>query len=193
MSDEALWALGRGTGITALVLLTMSIALGVVTRSGRPLPGLPRFAVSSLHRSIALGTTLLVALHVTTMVIDPYAMLDIVDVVIPFRAGYSPVWVGLGTLALDVLLVVVASGLLRHRLSPRVFRGIHYATYALWPTAFVHSLGSGSDAGHAWMIAICAVCAAVVVAAVVARLVLPDEFAASRRSAQAARPMVGAR
>lgn len=32
--DQALWALGRGTGIAALVLLTLSMASGMVTRSG---------------------------------------------------------------------------------------------------------------------------------------------------------------
>ncbi|MBE7161224.1 MAG: ferric reductase-like transmembrane domain-containing protein [Williamsia herbipolensis] len=191
MSDDAIWALGRGTGLTALMLLTVSIALGVTARSGRPLPGLPRFAVSSLHRSVALGATLLIGLHVATMVIDPYAQVDLVDAVLPFRAGYEPLWVGLGTLALDLLLVVVVTGLMRHRLRPNVFRIIHLGTYLLWPVAFAHALGSGTDTGHGWMIAICAVCAIVVVAAVVARLVLPDEFAGPRRSARVARPMAG--
>ncbi len=72
--------------------------------------------MSSLHRSVALGATLLVVLHVTTMVVDPYAQIDLLDVVLPFRAGYAPLWVGLGTLALDLLVVVVVTGLLRHRL-----------------------------------------------------------------------------
>lgn len=193
MSDEALWALGRGTGLTALMLLSLSIALGVAARSGRSLPGLPRFAVSSLHRSVALGATLLVVLHVTTMVVDPYAQIDLVDVVLPFRAGYAPLWVGLGTLALDLLIVVVVTGLLRHRLNPNVFRVLHLVTYLLWPVAFVHALGSGTDTGHAWMIAVCAACAVLVVAAVVARLTLPGEFAAARTTARANRPLAGVR
>jgi sulfoxide reductase heme-binding subunit YedZ len=193
MSDDALWALGRGTGLTALMLLTLSIALGVWTRSGRPLPGLPRFGVSSMHRSVAHGGTLLIVLHVVTMVIDPYAQIDLLDVVLPFRAGYAPLWVGFGTLALDLLLVVVVTGLLRHRLGPNTFRVVHLATYLLWPVAFGHALGSGTDVGHAWMIAICAACAVVVVVAVLARFVLPDEFAGTRRHAVEGRPMAGVR
>ena len=47
---DALWYFGRGTGVTALVLLSLVVVLGIVTRSGRPLPGLPRFAVAALHR-----------------------------------------------------------------------------------------------------------------------------------------------
>jgi len=54
MNSEALWALGRGTGITALAFLTVSLALGIATRSGRPLIVLPRFAVADVHRFAAL-------------------------------------------------------------------------------------------------------------------------------------------
>ncbi|GAA2058742.1 ferric reductase-like transmembrane domain-containing protein [Williamsia deligens] len=184
MSDEALWALGRGTGVTALLLLTLSIVLGVAARSGRPVVGLPRFALSSLHRWVALGATLLIALHITTMVIDPYAQIRLVDVVVPFRAGYAPIWVGLGTLALDLLVVVVATALLRHLMSPRTFRVIHLATHALWPVAFAHALGSGTDVGHVWMIAVCVICALTVGAAVTARFLVPGEFDRTRRIAR---------
>lgn len=41
MTSEALWALGRGTGITALVFLTIAQALGIATRSGRRVAALP--------------------------------------------------------------------------------------------------------------------------------------------------------
>ena len=61
MTDEALWALGRGTGITALVFLTLALSLGIATRSGRPMLSLPRFAVADVHRFAALAGTALVA------------------------------------------------------------------------------------------------------------------------------------
>ncbi|MGZ6780879.1 MAG: ferric reductase-like transmembrane domain-containing protein, partial [Mycobacterium sp.] len=73
MTDEALWAVGRGCGITALAFLTVSVALGIATRSGRPLPGLPRFAVADVHRFAALAGSLLVVLHMALLFLDPYA------------------------------------------------------------------------------------------------------------------------
>src|SRR3546814_10287012 len=54
LMDQALWALGRGTGIAALVLLTLSMASGMVTRSGRPILTLPRFGVVELHKNTSL-------------------------------------------------------------------------------------------------------------------------------------------
>lgn len=166
----ALWALGRGTGVVALVMFTLSLVLGVVARSGRPLPGLGRFGVADLHRTAALTGTGLVLAHVVTLMFDPYAQLRLVDAVLPFLGSYRPVWLGLGTLAFDVLAVVTVVSLLRHRVGPRVFRAVHYGTYVLWPVALFHSLGTGTDAGSRWMTAVAASCAAAVAAAMAWRI-----------------------
>ena len=114
--DQALWALGRGTGITALAFMTVSLFLGIATRSGRPLVVLPRFAVADVHRFAALAGTLLVVLHMVLLFFDPYAQLRLIDFIVPFLGAYRPLWLGLGTLAFDVLAVVIVTSLLRHRL-----------------------------------------------------------------------------
>ncbi|WP_099024663.1 ferric reductase-like transmembrane domain-containing protein [Mycolicibacterium palauense] len=179
--DEAMWALGRGTGMVALAFFTLSIALGVVTRSGRRLGRLPRFAVVDVHRFAALFAVVLVGLHVTALLADPYAQLRLVDVVVPFLGHYRPVWQGLGTLAVDLTIAVVITSLLRHRLGLRAFRVVHWAAYALWPVAFVHALGNGTDAGRPWFLLFAGLCA-VTVATALAWRVRADfaEYAATR-------------
>jgi sulfoxide reductase heme-binding subunit YedZ len=162
--NSALWALGRGTGVVALVLFTVSLVLGIAARSGRPLPWLGRFGVSDLHRTAALTGTGLILVHVVSLVLDPYAQLRLVDVVLPFLGAYRPLWLGLGTLALDLLAVITVVSLLRHRLGPRVFKSVHWATYALWPVALLHALGNGTDSGSTWFRALAVVCVGAVVA-----------------------------
>ncbi len=147
--DQALWALGRGTGLVALLLLTASLVLGVAGRSGRGL-GLGRFGVQEVHRAAALTAVGLVAVHVTSLLLDPYAQLRLVDLLVPFLGQNSPIWLGLGTLALDLVALVTVVGLLRQRLGPRVFHAVHWTTYALWPVALLHALGTGSDATEPW-------------------------------------------
>ncbi len=164
--DSALWYLGRGTGITALILLTVAVCIGVVTRSGRNGLGLTRFAIADLHRAAGLTGTVLVGLHVVSLLFDPFAQLRLVDLVVPFLASYRPMYLGLGTLAVEVLLAVTVTGLLRHRLGPRTFRLVHWTTYALWPLAFLHSLGAGTDSGARWFDAIAVGCAGAVATAV---------------------------
>lgn len=170
MSSEALWALGRGNGIVALGFLTLSVALGVASRSGRPLLALPRFGIAAVHRFVALAATLLVALHMGLLFFDPYAKLRIIDFVVPFLGAYRPLWQGLGTVAFDVLIVVIVSSLLRHRLGLRAFRAIHLSTYALWPVALAHALGNGTDTGHLWFQVFAGCCALLVAVVVIWRL-----------------------
>jgi predicted ferric reductase len=167
--DSALWYLGRGTGVTALVLFTVAVVLGIVSRSGRKAAGLPRFALTDIHRTTALTATTLVGVHVTTLLFDPYAQLRLLDLVVPFGGSYRPLWLGLGTTALDLLLAIVVTSLLRHRIGPRVFRGVHWATYAMWPVALLHGLGTGTDAGSGWFRALAIGCVAAVFFAVVWR------------------------
>ena len=168
--NEALWALGRGTGIIALILFTVTMVLGIIGRSGRDVMGLGRFGVAEVHRTAALTGTGLVVLHLASLLFDDYAQLRIVDLVVPFLGAYRPLWLGLGTLAVDLLIVVTVVGILRHRVGQRTFRAVHWGTYALWPIALTHSLGTGTDAGSLWFRLIAGACAAAVVAAVGWRL-----------------------
>ena len=166
---KALWDLSRATGLVATCVFAGSIVLGILARSGRAVPGLGRFGVSQLHRTLALTGVGLIAVHVTTLLFDPYAQLKLIDVAFPFVGAYRPFWLGLGTLAVDLLAVVVIVALLRHRVGPRLFRVTHWAVYALFPIAVVHGLGTGTDAGKTWSQAIVGTAVAVVVGALVWR------------------------
>jgi sulfoxide reductase heme-binding subunit YedZ len=168
--SEALWALGRGTGITALVMFTITMVLGIVSRSGRQVGGLGRFGLNEVHRTAAMTGVGLIVVHVVSLLFDPYAQLKLVDLVLPFVGTYRPFWLGLGTLAVDLLVVVTVVSLLRNIVGPRVFKAVHWATYVLWPVALLHALGTGTNAGSLWMDAVAAACSVSVASAVAWRL-----------------------
>jgi predicted ferric reductase len=163
---SALWDLGRGSGVAALVAFTVSLVLGILTRSGRNALGLGRFGLNEIHRTAALTGVGLVAVHLGSLLFDPYAQLRVVDLVLPFGGSYRPLWLGLGTLAVDLLAVITVVSVLRDRVGPRVFKAVHWATYALWPIALVHALGTGTDAATLWLDGIAFACASAVIAAV---------------------------
>jgi len=167
--DQALWAFGRGSGVVALVVLTIAVAVGIAARSGRSMM-LPRSGIAELHRGAAILATTLVAIHVLSLLADPYSQLRLIDVVVPFAGQYRPLWMGLGTVAVDLLAAIVVSALLRHRLGPRVFRLVHWAAYVFWPVALIHALGTGTDSTRPWMLAISGACILTVAAAVTWRV-----------------------
>src|SRR5258705_8248133 len=159
MIDQALWALGRGTGVTALAFMTVALFLGIATRSGRPLVVLPRFAVADVHRFASLAGTLLVVMHIVLLLLDPYAQLRLVDFIVPFLGAYRPLWLGLGTLAFDTLAVVIVTSLLRHPLGGRGFHAVHLANYALLPIAIAPAFRHGTAARHALILTVRGCCA----------------------------------
>ena len=166
------WYLTRGGGAVALVLLTASFVLGVATSVGAGSRLLPRFVVQALHRNLSLLITVFVVIHVVASVADGYVALSWLDGLVPMLAGYRRIWTGLGTLAFAVMMAILVTSLLRVRLGLRAWRAVHLTSYACWPIALVHTLGTGSDVQHGWMLALCGACTVVVAASVVWRLLV---------------------
>ena len=165
MTPDAVWYLNRATGIVALVLMTGTILLGVVVRRQGRLPGLPRFGAVTLHRNVSLLSALLLVVHVTTAVIDSYVDVGPLVALVPFVSGWRPFAVGLGTLAVDLLALIVVTSLVRGRIPLRLWRAVHWTSYLLWPLAFAHGLTAGTDLGSGWALAVALTCAAVVAGA----------------------------
>lgn len=189
--SEMLWAFGRASGIIALILFTVTLLLGIVTRSGRPLPGLPRFSVSLIHRNVSLLAVVFLVLHVGTLLFDSYAKLNPLDIVVPFAGAFKPFWQGLGTVAFDLVIAIAVTGLLRRRIGHRVFRFVHWFTYAMWPIAVLHGIGNGTNGLDRWFLVLAIGSTVVVGAAVVWRLSAGYlETSGARRSSMPERKVV---
>ena len=150
-NSRALWYLTRGFGLVALILLTVTMVLGLTEAVRYARPGWPRFVVSALHRNASLLAVVALTIHVVTSVLDTYAPIHMADVFLPFVSAYRPFWLGLGALALDLLLALVITSLLRERLGHRAWRAVHWMAFACWPVAVIHGLGTGSDTRIGWV------------------------------------------
>ncbi|MEU9341724.1 ferric reductase-like transmembrane domain-containing protein [Streptomyces sp. NPDC048278] len=165
MTSETLWYANRATGAVCLVLFTVVVLLGIAVRLRTRLPGLPRFGTMSLHRTLSLSATAFLALHITVAVVDGYVNITALDALVPFVSDYQPLWLGLGTVAFDLLLAVLVTSLLRDRLGHRAWRAVHWLAYASWPVALVHGIGIGTDTGTDWMTWLTVTCVATVITA----------------------------
>jgi sulfoxide reductase heme-binding subunit YedZ len=165
------WYLMRGSGVVALILLTGVSVLGIATSKHAQLPRLPRFATLSLHRSISLLAIVFLGIHIVTAIVDPYAAVRLVQIVVPIPVGPYPLWLGLGALSLDIVAAVIVTSLLRRHIGRRVWKGVHWLSYASWPLAFAHSLGMGTDASSFWFLAVAFTCLAAIVVTAAWRLI----------------------
>ena len=169
-----LWYATRATGVVALVLLTVTVVLGIAGTARVATPRWPRVVTSGLHRNVALLVVAFVGVHVLTTVLDSYAPIGLISVVVPFTSAYRPLWLSLGTIAFDLLLALVITSLLRARLGYRSWRLVHWFAYVAWPVALWHGLGTGTDSRLPWLLALDAAAVAAVACAVWWRLSLPE-------------------
>ncbi len=182
-SSQLLWYTTRATGIVALVVLTAAVVLGILTSVRFGTEQWPRFAIQSVHRRVSLLSVVLIGLHVVTTVSDAYAPIGWLSVFVPFTSSYRRLWLGLGTAALDLLLAVTVSSMLRQRISTRKWRTLHWLAYASWPLAVVHGLGTGTDPRLGWVILLVVGCVASVLGALAWRLAAGWPARAGRRMA----------
>jgi DMSO/TMAO reductase YedYZ heme-binding membrane subunit len=154
---SASWYLARATGVVTLALLSVSVLLGILTSFRWSSPNWPRFVVEFVHRNVSLLVLVFLAVHVVTVVADGFAPIGWIDVVVPFGSAYRPIWLGLGAVAFDLLVALVVTSLVRHRLGYRTWRLVHWLAYACWPVAVLHGLGTGSDTNSGLVLLVTAV------------------------------------
>ncbi len=143
--NEMLWFTSRATGIVAVVLLTAVFVLGLLTAGSERRAGDRTAVIMGLHRALSLGMSVFLTAHVATAIGESYVDLGWISAFVPFTSGFAPLLVSLGTLAVDILLAVIVTSILRQRLSDRTWRRVHLCSYALLPMAVIHGIGLGTS------------------------------------------------
>ena len=144
------WDTARAGGFIAYVLLTLGVAAGLVLRNRWQSVRWPRLVTNELHGYLNLLALVFIVVHVVAVLVDPFTRFGLREVLVPFASHYRPVWMGLGIVALYLLLAVWVSTKLRTRIGYRAWRGIHILAYGVYGAATVHGLGTGSDTRSLW-------------------------------------------
>ncbi|HEY5023961.1 MAG TPA: ferric reductase-like transmembrane domain-containing protein [Acidimicrobiales bacterium] len=172
MSSPVLWYATRATGLVALVLLTATTVLGVLTANRSATVRWPGFSVQDLHRRLSVTAMAFLACHILTSVLDSYVHIGWTAIVVPFASSYKRLWVGLGSVGIDLLLAVAVTSHLRHKIRAGTWRAVHWLAYLSWPVALSHAFGMGTDMRQGWVIALTVSCMAAVIGAALWRISL---------------------
>jgi len=161
-TPSPLWYFARASGFVSLILLTATVAVGLALSMRWRSARWPLFISDGLHRYLGTVLFFFIGIHVLTLWLDPFARFSLADVVVPFHSSYRTLWMGLGICAAELGLALAVSVHLRRWIGYRTWRALHYLTYATFPLAIAHGLGSGSDTRTWWGLAIYVSCGFVV-------------------------------
>jgi hypothetical protein len=136
------------SGVFALVALSAAVAAGLLATDRTLLTPERRIFAQALHRTTSLIGVSALANHIMLEVLAHRARL--IDGFIPFMAARSTFYLGLGTVASDLFIVIIVTGALRKRFTrgarARLWRVLHVTAYAAWPMAVLHGLLAGRSA-----------------------------------------------
>ncbi|MEP6976433.1 MAG: iron reductase [Thermoleophilia bacterium] len=152
--SHLVWYTARAAGFTTFLLLTLSVALGLVLSARWKGRGWPRFVTNELHRFATLLALVFLGIHIAAVWVDPFTRFSAAGVFVPLAGSYRPLWTALGIVGFYLVLAIWVSTLLRRVIGYAWWRRLHGLAFVLYGFAFLHGIGAGSDSGTGWGAAI---------------------------------------
>ena len=135
-------------GVLALVGLTGSVLLGLVATDRIVMTPGHRVMAQAVHRAFAFGTLAFLIIHIVTEILAQRS--HAIDAVVPFLSPYRTFYIGLGTIASDLIVLLVVTSIVRKRFTAHGlawrWRAIHYSSYVAFVFGVLHGLLGGRAA-----------------------------------------------
>jgi hypothetical protein len=148
------WDLARAGGLTAYVLLTLSILLGLTLSIRWQNAQWPRLITNDMHRFVTLLTLVFIVVHGLASWLDPFMRFGWMEILVPFMSHYRPMWMALGIVAGYLGAALWISTELRPWIGYTLWRRLHGVSFAVYVLATVHGLATGSDTRDTWALAL---------------------------------------
>jgi methionine sulfoxide reductase heme-binding subunit len=144
-ADQFFWVLSRVAGLGSYAALAVALVTGIALRTAvLDWLGSNR-ALRSLHEYTTVLWIPLAVLHLASLLLDKTSRIAVIDLVLPFHSTYGTLAIGLGTLAVDVLLVVTVTAYLKRRMPGELWKWLHRLSYVAFALIFLHAVLSGTD------------------------------------------------
>ena len=132
-------------GVFALIGLTGSVMGGLVATDRTVMTPGHRVMAQAVHRAVSFGALAFLVIHIVTEILAQ--RVHVIDAFIPFLSPFRTFYIGLGTIASDLILLIVVTSILRKRFTAHGkawrWRAIHYSAYAAFVFGILHGLLGG--------------------------------------------------
>jgi DMSO/TMAO reductase YedYZ heme-binding membrane subunit len=135
-------------GVFALIALCASVAFGLIATDRMFLQPGHRVFMQSAHRAASFGALAFLVIHIVTEILAQ--RVRVLDAFVPFLSPFRTFYIGLGTIASDLVLLLVITGIFRKRFTVSGkawrWRAIHYTSYVAFVFGVWHGLLGGRPA-----------------------------------------------
>jgi DMSO/TMAO reductase YedYZ heme-binding membrane subunit len=135
-------------GVFALIGLTASVGVGLLATDRIIMTPGHRVMAQAVHRAVSFGALAFLIIHIVTEILAQ--RVHVIDAVVPFLSPYRTFYIGLGTIASDLILLIIVTSIFRKRFTAHGkawrWRAIHYASYLAFVFGVLHGLLGGRSA-----------------------------------------------
>lgn len=170
--SSLVWYADRAAGMTALVLLTASVCLGIALAGRARSSRWPAFAIQDVHRYLGLLTGVFIAIHGLAILLDSYVPYSLTQLLVPGTAPSRTIAVAVGVVSAELLVALAVTNRFRKSLPYTFWRRAHYLNFAVWTLALGHGIAAGTDSDQPWAVYLYAGCAAAVAGLLAWRLLV---------------------
>jgi sulfoxide reductase heme-binding subunit YedZ len=163
------WIILRAAGVGSYLMLFLSVNWGLIATTSLITKRVSKPTSTLFHQFVSTVAFVLLGVHLGGLLVDQFMPFGPLDLVVPMRAGYRPVAVGLGVVSMYATTIVLVSSWIRKRLSTRVWRGLHVLAVPAFTLALAHGVFAGTDTTRPWMWPIYAVTGIVTLFLVIVR------------------------
>jgi hypothetical protein len=148
------WTTARAGGITAYVLLSLAVVLGLALSMRWQHPRWPRLITNELHNYLMLLSFVFIGVHSLAVLLDPFTTFTLQDVLVPLASTYRTIWLSLGIVASYLAIAIWISTWLRPHIGYAIWRKMHVLTFLVYLASTLHGIGTGSDTRTVWGLAL---------------------------------------
>jgi methionine sulfoxide reductase heme-binding subunit len=178
-ADPTMWYATRAAAVCAYIALTLTVLLGILRSLMRVTRFRKTWLIEEIHQYVADAAAVFIAVHLTTLLLDPLIPFSPLNLLLPIAEPYRPLAVALGVFALYTVALVIGSSWLRRHLPYSAWRILHYGSFVAFWLVTLHGILAGSDAGEAWMRTLYIVAAVMVSGGMALRAFWPAQTPAS--------------
>ena len=166
------WYATRAGGMLAYLLLSASVAVGLLMSGRARLQHWPRFALEDVHRFLGILAGTFIVIHGGALLLDKVVPFSLSQLLVPGTDSYRPLAVACGVVAAELLAALAITNHYRKRVPYHWWRRAHLLNFLVWALALVHGLTAGTDATTTWALVLYAGSAWFVLALLVRRVSL---------------------
>lgn len=146
------WTTARASGAAALMCASLAIAAGLLMALRPATLGPRRLELRAAHEALALATFAFLAVHATSLFLDPVLKPGLAGVIVPFGSAFKRLGTALGQLAAYGMLALGLTFYVRRHLGSQRWRRAHRLIPIFWVMAIGHALLTGTDALSSWLL-----------------------------------------